>query len=94
MNRGQRPTLDGLSTTLLGHSDRTDVFVHQDNYKRLLKGTMVRPPPGPERLYARALMFPKLSSHTRGGALRRHTAMKKVANRDIRVWHFVIENGY
>jgi hypothetical protein len=27
-----------------------------------------------------------------GGPL--HTAMKKVANRDIRVWHFVIKNGY
>lgn len=39
---GRRPTLDGLSTTLLGHADRTDVFVHQGNYQKLLRGAMVR----------------------------------------------------
>jgi len=39
---GPRPTLDGLSTTLRGHADRTDVFVHQGNYQKLLRGAMVR----------------------------------------------------
>jgi hypothetical protein len=40
---------------------------------------------------------PAAALHPAGGnpaGLLGGTAMKKVANREIRVWHFVIENGY
>jgi hypothetical protein len=48
------------------------------------------PPPAPPPRRSRAPPAPAAARRTRP----RGAAMQKVANREIRVWHFVIEKGY